>query len=43
MKIRKMSGVSIWPHDRQWGNIFKAHLLVLKTKKIWLFKIFDEF
>ena len=33
MKIRKMSG----------GVNLAARLLVLKTKKIWFFKIFDEF
>ena len=38
-----MSGVSIWPRDRHWGNIFKAHLLVLKTKKYGFSRFLTSF
>ena len=41
MKLRKMSG-RVNLAARVGRTFFKAKLLVLKTKKIWFFKIFDE-
>ena len=42
MKLRKMSG-RVNLAARVGRTFLKAKLLVLKTKKIWFFKIFDEF